>query len=536
MSKQPLDDYLDFIKNKHGEENWITVYKDIGEPGDREDGGFYCALVTQHMTARAMDNSSWDLMIGSGSPGFTSSYDNGVEVTTYQRDSYDGLRRLVLYRDFHGRKENYLEILEEFRLIHNLYCDEKAGIYYAFDESGDDVEVIRLSDDEIKIRRSYLRAFMAATQMNLLLYFEFTRHFKSSYATSDTVESDNVRASIWSGDSYSIGYTSFVRMLGKKLIRCEPIDRCGLYPFERKRKYEEFIVGGDVDEPVMFACEPDKLANYFGGNPGAPHYLTPVFFKKEVMKKYYGSSDYKITDGHLSRRGAWSLRFDNNSPGHISVFLGDLGQDLPEKEQIYWKSYNLIPEGRKISQTNFERNFEGNFFDPENPEHTFKNKFARLQVEWIDKFGWPLFLPITQRDEHFFDSIRSMLTNEQSEFDTLILSVAKVTIDSLNVKALRDYLHDENVESKSIVLLERLFSKLHIPNAEQMTIFLRGVQSVRSTGVAHRKGTEYEKVLTKLNIDDGKYQTEFDQILLKFVFLFDSLLQALQVEGDSLET
>ncbi|WP_166676687.1 hypothetical protein [Paraburkholderia caballeronis] len=67
-------------------------------------------------------------------------------------------------------------------------------------------------------------------------------------------------------------------------------------------------------------------------------------------------------------------------------------------------------------------------------------------------------------------------------------------------------------------------------DAGQLAAFLRGVQSVRSTGIAHRKGTEYEKLIAKLNIDDENYQAEFDLILTKFAALFDLLLQAISLE------
>jgi hypothetical protein len=53
---------------------------------------------------------------------------------------------------------------------------------------------------------------------------------------------------------------------------------------------------------------------------------------------------------------------------------------------------------------------------------------------------------------------------------------------------------------------------------------------VRSTGVAHRKGTEYEKLIAKLEIDDENYQAEFDLILTKFASLFDLMLQAISRE------
>ena len=32
MEKLPLDDFLEFVAKTHGEENWITVYKQIKEP------------------------------------------------------------------------------------------------------------------------------------------------------------------------------------------------------------------------------------------------------------------------------------------------------------------------------------------------------------------------------------------------------------------------------------------------------------------------------------------------------------------------
>ncbi len=243
------------------------------------------------------------------------------------------------------------------------------------------------------------------------------------------------------------------------------------------------------------------------------------------MQKYYNSSDYRITDGYLYRNGAWGLRFDNNSPNHVSVFLGDLGRDLPEKEQIYWKSFNLIPEERKISRTNFERSFLGNFFEAENPEHKFKQEFKYLQDYWSNNYGWSLFLPLTQKDEHFFNSLRSMLTKEQSEFDAQILALTKVTIDSINVKSLREYLELTDSNIKSIGLIEILLTELQSDNLTEQINLLRGIQSVRSTGVAHRKGTDYEKVISRLNIDHDDFQTEFDQLLLNMAFLFKEIMR-----------
>ncbi|HCG05829.1 MAG TPA: hypothetical protein DEV75_13530 [Desulfovibrio sp.] len=523
MSANPFDDFISFITQKHGEENWVTVYKSIPINEKNEDGGMYCALVSSEKARKALRQPDWDLLIGTGGPGFCTSYENGTKTIRYCAKTDEDPLRLVLNRDFYGKKNNYTEITEEFRLFHNLYYQHSTSSYIAFDDEGDEVDVIIMTDNEVKIRKSYLRAFMAAKQMHLLLYFELTRHFQHLTGFNAEEKNESTNFIIYSGSSYANGYTSFVRILGKKIIKCDAIENCGVWPFEKKKKYQEFIIGGDDNEPEMFTCDPALLSNYFVDKSGASHYLTPVFFRKEVMQKYYSASDYEVSDGILSRRGSWSLRLDNNSPHHVSVFLGDLGRDLPAKEQIYWKSFNIAPDGRKISTTNFQRNFMGSFFDPESPEHIFKNKYTLLQNSWKEKYGWNLFLKLSKKDEHFFTSIHSMLKNEQSEFDAQILAITKVIIDSINVKEIRKLLGITDSEIKSIALIEALLATINAIDAAKHTTLLRGIQSVRSTGVAHRKGTEYDKAIARLDINENNYRAEFDQILLGIVELFEAL-------------
>ena len=529
MIENPFTDFIAFIADKHGEENWVTVYKYTPIDGGDHDGGMYCALVSPDKAERALSDNSWDLMVGAGGPGFSTSYESGAKTTRYYTNADEGYLRLVLNREFHGRKEDYIEILEEFRLFHNLFHDQKTSKFLAFDDAGDEVEVVKVTQHEVQIRRSYLRSFMAARQMHLLLYFELTRHFRDGINFSADESNEKLTYTIYSGESYSKGYKSFSRILGKKIIRCEAVEKCGAWPFEREKTYQDFVIGGDDDAPKTFTSNPDLLANYFGANPDAPHYLTPVFFRKEVMQKYYGSSEYEIGDGRLSRHGAWSLRFDNNSPNHVSAFLGDLGKDLPAKEQLYWRSFNIFPDGRRISQTNFQRSFMGNFFDPENPEHEFKHKFTKLQIQWREAYGWDLFLPLSEKDTHFFSSIRSMLTNEQAEFDAQILALTKVTTDSINIKELRKLIEVSDPEVKSIALVEILLNKINASNVSRHVALLRGVQSVRSTGVAHRKGTEYDKAIAKLDINENNYQAEFDHLLRGLVSFFEEVLSCVTV-------
>ena len=516
---EKLKDYEEFIKSNHGDDNWITVYKSLPISDKDNDAGMYCALVSKNETNKTMQNDGWDISIGKGGSGFSYTSEKGEKLVSYHLNIDEPFLRLILVRDFNGIVENSVEVLEEFRLLFNLYHDKKNNRFLDFNDSGESIEVINVENDVVKIRRRYLKSFIAVKQMNLLLYFESTWHTSESISLEYDIKEENLTYSVYSGNSYVKGYSSFIRICGKKLITCENVDSCNIWPFEKEKQYQSYIIGGDEDKLIEFTSNPDDLANYFGKNPQAPHYLTPVFFKNEVMNKYYGNSDYIIEDGRLIRNGLWRLRFDNNSNEHIAVFLGDLGRDLPEKEQLYWKSFNIIPDGRKISKTNYERSFLGNFSDSEKAEHIFKTEFNEFQEFWLRKNNWNFFLPLADKDQHFFNSIRTLLSNEQAEFDAQILALAKTTIDSVNTKQLRVFLNSE--ESKSINLLLVLVEGTEKYN--EFKDLLRGLQSIRSSGVAHRKGMEYIKQINKYEIDIENYRHSFDKFLIGLVELFKEL-------------
>lgn len=67
-------------------------------------------------------------------------------------------------------------------------------------------------------------------------------------------------------------------LMGKKILMPAPIEECGYWPYEKEESYEDFIIGVDeFGKEIFNTCNPDKLNNYFGSNPDAPMYLTPVF-------------------------------------------------------------------------------------------------------------------------------------------------------------------------------------------------------------------------------------------------------------------
>ena len=58
-----------------------------------------------------------------------------------------------------------------------------------------------------------------------------------------------------------------------------PITEAGVWPYkpEQSDQHAEFIIGvADDGSAITHRSDPDALANYFGANESAPHYLTPV--------------------------------------------------------------------------------------------------------------------------------------------------------------------------------------------------------------------------------------------------------------------
>lgn len=502
-----MDDFLEFIRNELGESIWIPLYKNLNKNDKTEDGSIFSCLATPESTNKAMKGYGWDLSLGSGGPSVVTSGDS----VWYEQNSSEYLP-LIIYRQFHGTRDSYKEILQELVLYLSLYHDRENRKYVADDDNGVEVDVVKYSDDEIVIRKSFLNAFMSAKQMNLLLFFENSRHKATNEQLPDEhVNEYNVSYTRFWDSSYVDGFNTFTRVLGKKLFYCTPRNEENCSPFTLEKEYESFIIKGDAHDNTRSSCDPSLLADYFGKNIGSPHYLTPIYFDKSVLLKYFGlSSEYEVQDSVIHKHGFWRLRFDNNSSEHVCVFLGDLGCDIPYSEQAYWKSFNIPPEGRNMSRTYFDRSMMGAFADAQSPDLVFKACFKKFQEKWLSVKGWPLFLPLAAGDEHCFKTLHSLTKNEQSEFGSQVLSLVKITIDSINVKGLKRHMPSEETGSIKILANFLLANEIHF----DVISFLGGLQGIRSTGVAHRRGSNYDKTIKKLGINENELIQAFDTILI----------------------
>ena len=482
----------------------------------------WSALIPEDRVAAALSQPAWDLLIGRHGPGFIMSTENGEQIAAYFSGVESGeVRPFVLQRDFHGARPGYGEVCEEFRLYHNLAADPLHHRLLDFDESGHEIEVVKFDDGRITVRNSYLRQFLAGSGFHLALYFEVTRFSdRPTEALGGEItrrhedESSNyhytLRTCDWSEKWKSVG-----RVVGKVMVRPPPKTEAGIWPFKvGEDQSVEFIVGVDDEgHPIYHDSDPDGLANYFGANPHAAHYLTPVFFRREVLSKYYADPDrYSVSDSRLECMALWQLRIDNNHATHVVVFLGDLGRDLPYRERLHWKQYEVAPEG-SISDVYYARSIRGQFADPEAADLLFRYRLKRTQTAWRDSMGWDLFLEPTDGDRHLQTSIRIPVTRSASELDDLISAMTKLIVDSLNEKAIADRLDARLSGEKGISKLERWLTQEACEQRSTIIGFLRDLQELRSRGTAHRKGAGFEETMARLGLKDREPREIAEELL-----------------------
>jgi hypothetical protein len=195
------------------------------------------------------------------------------------------------------------------------------------------------------------------------------------------------------------------------------------------------------------------------------------------------------------------------------VFLGDLGRDLSEQERNYWLSFNIPPQGRGMSKTTFQRSFMGNFAEPSQPDLAFKQAYSEFYSMYREVHGWDFFLPLHADDEHFLTALHVLSKDNQSDFDSQLLALTKILIDSLNEKQISKGLTTIEPNDKGITKLEKFFLARGLVGFNDHIQFLRSLQNLRSTSAAHRKGSTYDALVRELRIKDEGQKIVFDRLL-----------------------
>ena len=501
----------------------VTVYRsDRNVPSIQF---IYCALLPSAQAERALSILSWELKVDLGTPAAIERYRDGREQTDYLRyGDENGREPLVIRRNFCEMQDSYLEVSEEFRLFHNLYHNRKTDEFIKIDDDGNEDTVVK--PDCVQIRLKELRQFLAIKEMRLWIqydYLEYAEHSLEELGLKGgrTVQRDtNVSWRLSCHDSPDVrSYRALSQLLGNRLVEPLPKSRSGFPGFaeEREEKHVDFII--DVDEngdEVTYTSDPDALANQFDAKPHAPNHLTPVHFRKQVVDKYYRRpGKYSVEDSLLRCGRLWVMAIDNQHDDKVCAWLGDLGRDLPYPERLHWRAHNIPPSGN-MSEIFYERQILAQHIDTDRPDLLFRERCDVLKETCREHLGWQLLQPLYSGDKHHFQSLRIPASDEQSDFDGLVLSLAKILIDSLHVKRLNSLLSDEQKEGLGeggIARLEAVLASRNVEGAAAHIAFLRKLQSLRSSSAAHRKGSKYRKIAQQFGIESQNLRDVFAGIL-----------------------
>ena len=516
----------------------VTVY--LSDDQESHDYGIYCALIPADQIDQVFSFSSWDLRWGDGMPDASMSYEGGEKRVQYLRYGVtDKVEPLVLGREFSDLYDAYMEISEEFRLFHKLYHDRKTDKYIKIDEAGNEDLVAVVEANRVQIRLKEIRQFLAIKEMYLSIQFDCREHSEYSLEELELKEGENNHRDglmCWAHayvDSSLGNCRSFSTLSGKRLVKPLAKSKSGLWGFAEERKeYAEFII--DVDEngdEIIHTSDPDALANNFGANPDAPHFLTPVHFDKQVLDKYYQQpSKYNVDAWSLRCGSLWHMWIDKNHDDKVCVWLGHLGERLPYKEQLHWRTHNIPPQGG-VSKAFFDCGIKGKAAKSDRPEHLFKEHYHELQEVCKKSLGWQLLLPLDPADDYHFQGLRIPATDEQRDFDGLVLSLTKILIDSLNQEELKKLIspkQKENLNSdqkenlkRSIGCLEIALSSCGIEDNAEQVAFLRKLQSLRSSSAAHRKGRNYKKIAKDFGVESRRLRDVFTGIIWQALDVLD---------------
>lgn len=501
----------------NGDGPWTVVYDEWSVEGVC-NGGQFIALSQPTLRDKILADVGWDVRKGEGIPGFVMS---GDEVSYYKSASLPEFEPLVILQEFFGIVPDVVNLSEDFRYLMRLWLDNKSGNYYQIREDGDKELAVRVSGDRIEVRTSLLKRYLAARQLDAVMYIDsnVSACFDGELSDLSDLDSDVISAehltclsrNVWRDSSQRSRV--WTRLLAKRILEHPSREKCGIWPWDdiEPDEYPEFIIGeNDSGEAVSWTCSPEHLRNYYGKNPDAPHYLTPVYFKPEVLKRYYEDDGCEVRDGYLSCGNQWGVSIDNGCLSYVSVFLGDIGRDIPQSHWNHWKAYNIAPIGG-MSEEAIRRSFFNQSVMSRNPEHIFKRVYAALQEEWEKGWGWRLHRKAEGLDAGVLARLHIPVNESEAEFRAQSLNLALVLVDLLNEKRLIQGM-DKVDNEKGIDKLSRFLESNKYEYVERDISLLRKVQQMRSRFAAHSSGTK-GRVCLEEELGDRSHREYFIDVI-----------------------
>ncbi len=520
--------FEDIVEKYDDPAGWITVAR--SDDSDKRDSrSLFSALAPDNQSVREQlfRGTDWDVHPDNfGHPCFDGRGE--VEFSLGNKASSNDvvIESFMVYRNFHGPFPNAFEPVQNFILYHNLVRDDASGQY--IEPISTDPVIRYFGSENVQIRLRHLKDYLAARKMLLVRFHDHHRRIARPVAEIIGKDHDSLKIN---SDSrlYTVNVYTFEeegsRLCGKDIIKPydEPRHRDYLFLSRKDKKYEDFIWKLDPDgNRIEASCAPNKASD---------NLVRWIYFRKTVLQKYYASPrSCQVSDGQLKHLDLWSISYGQNECNLVTVLLGDLG-NLPHEEQLHWKQYNVDPEGG-IGRAFFERQFMAKFTESDDPVHRIVHLRGQINKKFQETFGFLLFRQLAEDDRHVLDTLHSLTSNEQKEFDEQILYLAKCFVDSLDTKSLKsrtnwtpevyDAGHNNTLKYFDHFLREN--TGLQPSDVSGLVKIFKMIQNLRSLSTAHTKSSGYKEYLKKTNLDKFGPQERFLSVVYDFSVELKKLL------------
>ena len=519
--------YFEDITEKYDDPTgWITVAR-FDSHDECDSRYLFSALASNNQTTRSylLSRSDWDVQpIDFGHPYF-GGWDK-IEFSLGSRISMDdsSIESFMVYRTFCDLFPATFEPVQNFILYHGLVCDHTTKSY--IEPISTDPVIRYVNPEYVQIRIGHLKDYLAARKMLLVRFHAHHRQAARPITEIIGKDRDSLEvkndSQLYTADVRADGKKTYSRLFGKDIITPydEPRHHDYLFLTGKCDKYANFIWGLDDDgNPIEAPCTKKQAPNDL---------LRPVYFKKDVLQKYYDNPRiYRVSDGLLHHLDLWSVSYGQNEYNLVIVWLGELGK-LPYEEQLHWRRYNIAPEG-SIGKAFYKRQLMAEFAESDDPVHVITHLRGQINKKFQETFGFPLFRQLSEDEHYVLSTLHSLTTNEQKEFDEQILYLAKGFIDSLDKKSLESktsWAPKTSADNTTLNYFEHFLCEntgLKPSEISGLVKIFRIIQKLRSLSSAHVKSTDYKTYLTRIGLDKFGPQKRF----LNIAYIFSVQLKKL---------
>lgn len=263
-----------------------------------------------------------------------------------------------------------------------------------------------------------------------------------------------------------------------------------------------------------------------------PPFLTPIFFDKEVLIKYF--YDMRIScQFHSETYGSiffesYGFPFGINPNMKVIAWLGDL-EKLPEKEQKYLLSYNTDSDGQLESEF-FDAQIQVKYANPIIEVDLILLK-TKISEAFRSKYSFDLFTNIKPNVIEIVQNCskyKRIIFNNVDDLKRFVSEWNEILNEDLNQSEIKSYLRNESVtfekEIGSLKALEIFLINI-LGDQTNMIAPLFYLYDLRIWADHKDSQSKYDGVLQNLNLPvNASYAEVYEGLIGKLHFFMVQLL------------